>query len=153
MREKAIICDIDGVILDSSQVFKEIDEQGLTGDAKWEYFDRHANGLHVYPEKRMLEIIYDLYQFGLRIIFLTARSVRIEEETVLRILKDFRLFGMPIRNFRMRMRPEGDYSPSADVKEKHLIELKKKYDILCAFDDDDSNCEMFRRNNILTFKV
>lgn len=153
MREKAVICDIDGVILDSSQVFKEIEEQGLTGDAKWEYFDRHANGLHVYPEKRMIEIIHNFYEKGYKIIFLTARSARIRGKTTSRLFVEFDFFDCPLEEFDMYMRPEGDYSPSAEVKEKYLKLIKEKYDILCAFDDDDSNCAMFERNNILTFKV
>lgn len=153
MKEKAVICDIDGVILDSSQVFKEIEEQGLTGDAKWEYFDRHANGLHVYPEKRMIEIIHNFYEQGYRIVFSTARSIRIAKETVERIGEEFIRYNLDVDCFDVAMRPEDDYSPSAEVKEKHLKELKEKYNILCAFDDDDSNCAMFERNNILTFKV
>lgn len=156
MLEKAIICDIDGVILDVSQVFKEIEEQSLTGDAKWEYFDRHANGLHVYPEKRMIEIIHNFYNQGYKIIFLSARRERTEVETAKRLLQEFFYYiesKFKIFDFEILMRPEGVKSPSAEVKEKHLIELKKKYDILCAFDDDDSNCAMFEKNNILTFKV
>lgn len=156
MKEKAIICDIDGVILDSSQVFKEIDEQGLTGDAKWEYFDRHANGPHVYPEKRMIEIIHNFYEKGYKIIFLSARSERIEKETAQRLIQEFLYYQestFKIFDFELLMRPEGDYSPSAEIKEKHLKDIKEKYGIICAFDDDDSNCAMFERNNILTFKV
>lgn len=153
MREKAIICDIDGVILDSSQVFKEIEEQGFTGDAKWEYFDWHANGFHVYPEKRMIEIIYNFYKQGYKIIFLTARSESIKVETRYRILAEFVIYQENKFDFELLMRPIGDYSPSAEVKEKHLEDIKKEYDIICAFDDDDSNCAMFERNKILTFKV
>ena len=154
MKEKAIICDIDGVILDSSQVFKEIEEQGLTGDAKWEYFDRHANGLHVYPEKRMIKIIHSFYQQGYKIIFSTARSERIKMETSCRLVSDFQYYE-PKGAFeaKLLMRPIGDYSPSAEIKEKHLEDIKKEYDIVCSFDDDDSNCAMFERNKILTFKV
>ena len=153
MKEKAIICDIDGVILDSSQVFKEIEELGLKGDAKWDYFDWHANGLRVFTNKEMVELIYTYYCVGITIVFLTARSERIKNLTAFRLYQDFKLYDCELENFDLLMRSEGDYSPSAEVKEKHLMELKKKYEILCAFDDDESNCEMFRKNNILTFKV
>lgn len=153
MKQKAVICDIDGVILDSSQVFKEIEEQGLTGDAKWEYFDRHANGLHVYPEKRMIEVIHNFLNQGYRIIFLSARSERIIQETIKRVFNEFYNYGCILNSYLFILRPIGDYSPSAEVKEKHLKELKENYNILCAFDDDDSNCAMFERNGILTFKV
>lgn len=156
MKEKAIICDIDGVILDSSQVFKEIEEQGLTGDAKWEYFDRNANGPCVFSNKRMIEIIHNFYEKGYKIIFLSARSERIEKETAHRLMQEFLHYMKNVVNifdFELLMRPEGDYSPSAEIKEKHLKDIKEKYDIICAFDDDDSNCEMFERNNILSFKV
>lgn len=156
MKQDAVICDIDGVILDVSQVFKEIEEKGLTGDAKWDYFNRHANGLHVYPEKRMIEIIHSFYKKGYKIIFLSARSEEIEKETAHRLMQEFLYYiesKLSIFDFELLMRSEGDFSPSAEVKEKHLLELKNKYNILCAFDDDESNCEMFRKNNILTFKV
>ena len=151
-KQDAVICDIDGVILDSSQVFKEIEELGLTGDAKWEYFNRHANnGANVYWD--MVDVIKPFIEMGYKIIFLTARCETIKEETTETVIGAFRGAFFYSHEYEFVMRPKGVKLPSAEVKEKHLLELKKKYDILCAFDDDESNCEMFRKHNILTFKV
>ena len=35
---KAIVLDLDGVILKTEPIFKEIYMQDLKGDAKWDYF-------------------------------------------------------------------------------------------------------------------
>ena len=47
MKEKAIVLDVDGVILDSSKVFEELFKRKLKGDEKWEYFRENCNGSDV----------------------------------------------------------------------------------------------------------
>ena len=39
------------------------------------------------------------------------------------------------------------------VKERELLKLEKKYNIVCAYDDREKNIEMFKRHNIKAVKV
>lgn len=43
MKEKAIVVDIDGVLLDVSLLYKEIENLGLKGQDKWNFFHENAN--------------------------------------------------------------------------------------------------------------
>ena len=48
MKEKAVVIDIDGVILDSSFILKEIHEKGLKGEEKWDYYYNNCNSDRVH---------------------------------------------------------------------------------------------------------
>lgn len=151
---KAVICDIDGVLIDTSLILKHIEDNKLTGDEKWEYFDNNANGLKAYPNRKMLEIIKLFWLKNFKIILLTGRSEKIKEETIKTLNNDFYLLTDCKPEFEIYMRKEDDYHLEPfEVKQRYLTELKKKYDIYCAFDDDEKNCKMFKENGILTFEV
>ena len=55
MKKKAVICDIDGVLLDSEHIFDKINELGLSGNDKWEYFNRHAKDVDVIANKNGID--------------------------------------------------------------------------------------------------
>lgn len=152
-RIKAIICDIDGVLLDTEHIFKKIEELGLTGSSKWEYFNRHANDYDVKIDSRVIEILETFAQNGFRIIFLTARAQEIESHTKAKIDMAIGLYANRIFNYLLLMRPYANYESPENVKETWLNLLREKYEIYCALDDDASNCEMFAKNKILTMQV
>ena len=81
MKKKTVICDIDGVLLDSEHIFDKINELGLSGNDKWEYFNRHANDVDVIANKNVIDLLSAFNSAGIRIIFLTARSQEIEAQT------------------------------------------------------------------------
>lgn len=48
----------------------------------------------------------------------------------------------------LMMRDNEDYRKDDIVKEEHVKNIKKDYDVLFAIDDRMNNCEMFERNGI-----
>ena len=56
-------------------------------------------------------------------------------------------------NTILLMREENDYRKSSAVKQEHLKEILKLYDVEIAFDDDESNKDMFLENGITVLQV
>lgn len=150
--KKAIICDIDGCLLDTGIIFKEIEAQSLTGNKKWDYFHYWANSDKVSFNVALSEILFNFFNQGFEIILLTARSEKIRNQTRARITSENILAGLNYK-YSLYMRQENDFSPSHESKLKHLKELKQKYFIILAIDDDEENCKMFHQNRILTMKA
>ena len=153
MKQKAIICDIDGVLLHTEHIFKQIDELGLTGVDKWNYFNRHANDFDVEIDFRVVELVESFAKNGFRIIFLTARAQDIESQTRAKIDSAIGQYANEVFPFLLLMRPSDCVETSDTVKKVWVDLLREKYDIYCAIDDDPKNCEMFTKRNILTLQV
>lgn len=144
-KPKAIVCDIDGVCLDSSLIFKELFDLKLKGDAKWDYFREHCNGPRVSKIENSRILINNANNCA-HIIFSTARNEKCREATEQRLLSDGFFFE------KIYMRSQNDYRESKDVKKDHLLEIMKSYDILAFIDDDLTNCEMAKELGILTLR-
>lgn len=147
-KQKAIICDIDGCIIDTSRIYEEIAEKGITGAGKFAYFEQYAND----PAKasinyHLVEILKFLRTQGYKIIFSTARSVVIKVSTMIRLRDVLGFVGA------LYMRDKNDFRPAAEVKADHLRRIKEYYDVHIAIDDEDENLKMFSENNILAMKV
>ena len=56
MKQKAIICDIDGVLLDTEHIFERIETAQLTGRDKWDFFNRHANDVDVIANNNVIDV-------------------------------------------------------------------------------------------------
>ena len=151
--KKAIICDIDGCLLYTSHIFDEVKAQGLEGSQKWEYFNKNANRDCVKFNYALSEILFNFYNQGFAIILLTARVESIRNQTRSKITYENILAGCNYK-YSLYMRDENDNgTPSHESKLKHLKELKEKYFIILAIDDEDENCKMFQENGILTMKA
>lgn len=147
-KPKAIICDIDGCIMDTSRIYEEIAEKGITGAEKFAYFEQYAND----PAKALInhqlaEILKFLNAQGYKIIFSTARSIVIKLRTMIRLRDELGFIG------DLYVRGKNDFRPSAEVKADHLRRIKEYYDVHIAIDDEDENLKMFSENNILAMKV
>jgi len=153
MKQKAIICDIDGVLLDTQHIFKRIETAQLTGRDKWDYFNRHANEHDVVADSRIIELLESFAEKGFRIIFLTARMNEIESQTKAKIDASIGMYAEKIFPYLLLTRPTANAEDSHKVKEVWVNLLREKYDIYCAIDDEKENCEMFAKNGILTFQV
>lgn len=153
MKQKAIICDIDGVLLDTSHILERIEKAGLTGETKWEFFDRLANEHDVEVDYRVIEVLEAFAKQGFQIIFLTARTRKIEKQTRAKIQLEIGRFADAIFDFLLIMRPLDNTEPADQLKEKWLDTLSDEFDILMAIDDEAANCDMFARNKVLAAQI
>ncbi|MEI8128016.1 MAG: HAD family acid phosphatase [bacterium] len=146
-KQEIVICDIDGCLIDTSWIFDHTEEMEI--NQKWDFFNRNANNHDNKINFDLVALIDKLKFFaGYKIFFVTSRSDIIYKDT-LRMLK--RLFSH--EDIVLLMRSEGDISPSHEIKEKILSDLKEKYKIICAIDDEPNNCKMFKDNGILTMQI
>lgn len=153
MLKKAIICDIDGVLLETKHIFEEIEKANLTGASKWDYFNRRANDHDVEIDSRVVEFLETFANQGYKILFVTARSAEIWKQTRAKIDMAIGQYAQNIFGYSLAMRGVDDFNASDCVKAELLQQIREKYDVLFAIDDDKSNCDMFRKNNILTLQV
>lgn len=142
--QKAIICDIDGCLLDTSGI--EIK------DNDFKSFHEKANSpIWSWKKISLFNLLNNYTELGYKVILLTARSEEIRHQTYNYLIKSGGtiLKGKPI----LLMRKIGDTRPAHEMKEELLLEQMKNYYIEFAIDDEQENCEMFRNYGILTFKV
>lgn len=149
-KDKAIIFDIDGVLLDTSFIFEEIFELKLKGDAKWDYFMANCNSDRVSKIKGAIELYWQFSNGGHApyIFFSTARNEKCKEATLNKLWKE----GFIIPDEGLFMRKNGDYRPATEVKKEHLLEIMKKYEIIAFIDDDLANCEMAKELGVLALR-
>lgn len=148
-KRKAVVLDVDGVILDSAFLFDEIFQLKLKGDAMWDYFHDHCNGERVKLIKECKGLLATLYvlkrYIDLDIILLTSRNNKVEKETESK-LKEFMYFD------KLIMRPDGDYRESHVLKKEELEKLQKEYIVLFFVDDDLKNCEAAKELGIYSLR-
>ena len=132
MKKKAIICDLDGTLV-----------QNPEWDGNFETF--YANILAGFPVE-WCELLLNSLADKVKIIFLTARDDKCKLQT------EFQLnswFDFP---YLLYMRKKGDLREDYIIKQEYLEKLLEEYDILFCIDDNPKNCEMFS-HYIPTLKV
>lgn len=148
MKRKAIVCDIDGVLLDSQFIIDEIHKLGLKGDDKWEYFYQHCNSDRVKPIESTKEF-YTTIRYGINdlcCIISTARNEKCADATLKKLVKERIVFD------RSYWRAKHDYRTACEVKREHLQEIMKEFDVIAFIDDDLQNCEMAKDLGILALR-
>ncbi len=149
-KPKAIICDIDGCVLDTSAIYKEIERLNLEGQRKWMFFETFANDSKMSVFNQTLgNWLVSQYIKGINIIFLTARSEKIRYNTRTRLNKEFK----NVLDYCLLMRAKDDLDPAHIVKEKHLKTILERYEVILAIDDEQPNLDMFNRYGLLVKKV
>lgn len=147
--KNAVVFDVDGVLLNTSFIFKEILDLKLKGDAKWDYFMSNCNSNKVTVIPNSFEFFFKFLSFPETDIFIsTARNEKCREETYAKLLKE--CFIIPQGN--LYMRKDGDYRSSQEVKKEHLIEISKTHNILAFIDDELVNCEVAKEMGILALR-
>ena len=144
---RAIVLDLDGVILKTEPIFKEIYMQELKGDAMWNYFRANCNR----DDIEVIEGFKEFYRvltnaLPLAIIISTARNEKCREKTIEKLTKEHIIFD------HLYMRKDGDYRPSPEVKKEHLQDIMKHHEVVAFVDDDLSNCEMVKELGIFTMR-
>ena len=148
MKQKAIVFDIDGVLLQTDFILREIEELQLYGDLKWDYFYNHCNSdrIEVIPQmKDILKSLSDEYF----IILCTARNVKNWKQTSEKLRKE----NLWLYIKHIYMRAEDDFRQDVEVKHDLLKQIQDNYDIIAFIDDSLANCEMAKELGITALRV
>ena len=152
MKEKAIVVDIDGVLLDVSLLYKEIENLGLDGQAKWNFFHENANNpKYAVKVDKFFNLVNMYAQAGYKIIVLTSRRDLIGKSTLHYLLNgDVKLDNLT----EMVLRPiDKEGTPSYLYKKEEIQKLHKRYDIELILDDEYANCAIFRQLGFTVLRV
>lgn len=126
LKEKAIICDLDGTLCL---------HQGRSP------FDYEKCNTDI-PEERLLQLLIDISD-SYKIIFLTGREKVENCEVKTREWLD-KYFG---KDYLLFMREKGDHRHGPEVKEELYHEyIEDYYDVITVFDDSDKCVDMWRNN-------
>jgi len=157
LRFRAVVFDIDGVLVDSSERFKKaMEEMGvkdpreLAGEKRrrfWEVF-LSEKYLHLdTPNEEYIEKLKEYKAQGYRVVILTGRPERLRGATE----EQLRAFG--IEYDEIVFRPEGDYSKDHEFKARELAKLMQRYAIEAVYDDSEAVVEAASRLGIGAFAV
>lgn len=152
MKPRAIVCDIDGCLLDVSKLYLEIHKRGLKGQEMWNFFHKNANNPQ-YAEK-IVEIfsLLNLYgKAGYSIIILTARRDLIAKST----LHYLNTEGIHLEYLnQLIVRPvDKEGMPSHIFKKAELEKLQEQFEISLVIDDEYTNCATFKEMGFTVLRV
>jgi HAD superfamily hydrolase (TIGR01509 family) len=161
MKQKAIIFDLDGVLVASEKRFKRLDLNAFERKDKKAFVKsiEHYNAdcrsdLVIDPGVDLLVALTDFYKPD-RVFLLTARGDGGAKAT-LNWLKKENLWDS---NYQLIMRPEDldnfeftNQQDHAIYKKRVTNELMKVYDILVCVDDNPLNCQAFRDLGLVTIQ-
>lgn len=139
---KAIIFDIDGVLIHSLRMEKQAEKLGVD---YFEYFKSHIEDI---SNKDYNQEMIELYQsfcknHNYHVFVLTARSEEIRHETE----EQLYLFSL-WQPYKIYMRKQDDFRPAWQVKKDYLKQIQKEYEVVLAIDDEDDNIRMYRNNQV-----
>lgn len=135
-----VIFDLDGTI-----ALIEHRRHFVTGEKKdWRAF--FAACVDDKPNRAVIAVMNIFITAGYKIVICSGRSDEVQDET----LDWLRRYRVPFDC--LWMRPAGDFTPDAELKQKWLDSMDKSQ-ILCVFDDRDSVVKMWRDNGISCFQV
>lgn len=147
-KQRAIICDIDECLLDSSQPLMML-QRAQTTTSSTEAWDMFYNNLHLCKRN---EWCYELLEKlttdnNIVVLFITGRAERARKHTEAYLKFKNNL------SYQLFMRPDNCFEPDHVVKLEIVNELLNVYDITLALDDRESNCCIYRSLGITTLKV
>jgi HEPN domain-containing protein len=141
-RPKAVIFDLDSTIAsDAHRAIRFLDR----ADPDWSAF--HAHQVQDAPIKPMVRKLLREKRSGNKVIIVTLRPERFRAATE-QWLRD-----NDIPFDELHLRPEKNYTPGAEQKERMLVDdILPKYEVVRAYDDNGENADMFRSHGIRTFQ-
>ena len=142
-RPRAVIWDLDGTLSDDKARahFVEV-ERGRARD--WtSYFDAIDTDP---PIAASMEVLRAMHAAGNRILFLTGRPEYTRPKTV-RWLEANGLTEYDA----LIMRPDGEYRPAGFFKAEVVEELRREYQLVCAFEDRIDVAERLRQAGVPVF--
>lgn len=138
-----VIFDLDGTLADVEHRRHWLDpaqHAGMAQDERWRRF--FADCVHDTPRERVVAAAKALFEAGLQVVILSARSDEVKRETLAWLHKH----GIPFDE--LRMRKAGDRTPDETLKSQWLADFDPA-DILCVFDDRPVVIRMWRAAGLL----
>lgn len=155
-KQDAVIFDLDGTIACTKLAYKTIDSPDTWC---WDKFKE------LMSEAPVISGIFDLWHMyhshNIKIIVLTARPefLRQETEKYLKnndLIEYTELVMMGDYYFEIQEKSRDNktiHNIQAEFKQDALKDLKKRYNLVAAFDDADTNVKMFMKNGITAFHL
>jgi beta-phosphoglucomutase-like phosphatase (HAD superfamily) len=143
MKLRAVIWDLDGTLSDdrARAHFVEV-EKGNERDWK-SYFDAIEDDP---PIAASIAILHALRKDGIRILYLTGRPEHTREKTE----RWLRANGLDEYDLLL-MRPNNEKRPAGEFKVEVVGDLRRQYEIVCAFEDRVDVAEILRQGGIAVF--
>ncbi len=130
MPHGAVIFDMDGVLVDSSQRYDYCKSITKTRREFWNCFF-NCSLLHLdRPNERLVQLARAFKSLGWRVIILTGRTEAMRECTE----EELRRFGIPFDE--VVMRKNGDFRRAGEYKGDVVRGLVGAFDRVIAYDDD-----------------
>lgn len=154
MKPKALVCDIDGCLLDVSKLYLEIHKRGLKGQEMWNFFHENANNPQYVDKIEQIFNLLNLYgKAGYSIIILTARRDIIAKSTLHKLCDEYLHLSLSYLS-QMIVRPvDKEGVPSHIFKKTELENLQEQYDIELVIDDEYTNCATFKEMGFTVLRV
>jgi len=141
LKPKAVIFDLDGVLVDSSERYRLCEEESR-GDRRkfWDCFLSEKYMDLDKPVEKYIQILKSYAAQGYRIIIVTGR---VEERQRDRTLRQLSEWGVTFHEIYFRR--AGDYRKDYEYKSEVVRRLSERYRIAAVFDDSKAVVEALRR--------
>ena len=152
MKPRAVVCDIDGCLLDVSKLYLEIHKRSLKGQEMWNFFHENANNSEYVSKIVEIFSLLNLYgKAGYSIIILTARRDLIAKST----LHYLNTGGIHLEYLnQLIVRPvDKEGTPSHIFKKAELEKLQEQFEISLVIDDEYTNCATFKEMGLTVLRV
>lgn len=136
---QCVICDLDATLaLHTGR-----------GPFEWDLISTDA------VEPRLKHLLINLFNSGVRIVFVTGRNEGSREETEKWINLNLpELTSGDLKLYSLFMKPDGDFSHGDDYKEKVYHEhIEGKANVMCVFEDSNKCVKRWRELGLLTCQV
>lgn len=138
--DKAVIFDVDGTLCDVRSIRHFLD----TGKRNFHRFHQESTAC---PPVDVVAGLWRSIRPGIKRVVVTAREARWYNET---------LWWMLLNGFEpddMFMRPWRDFRPDWQVKADMLVELRNRYELVLAVDDNPNVIDVWTRAGIRTLVI
>jgi len=140
VEKRIVIFDLDGTLADIEH------RRHLVSDGRHEWDKFYEECVHDKPIVPVIKMTQMCRHFCYHIVIFSGRSEVVRGKTERWLSKNF------VEYDELRMRPDKDYTPDDQLKEKWLAEIDKE-EILCIFDDRQKVVNMWRRNGLTCFQT
>lgn len=144
---KAIIVDVDGTIADLTHRLHFVKRPNKDRDYKSFFATMNKDK----PKQNVINII-DALSTTHKVIYVTGRPEPCRRTTLNWFKKHAWILCMKSED--LFMRPDGDFTPDAELKAKIYEEkIKGRFDVVAVFEDRQSVCDMWRSKGLTCFQV